>query len=452
MSDKVVIIVTLTILVIIIGYIIYIQTLGDGPTPSPHPIDPSPHTKPCPTDDKYLGISRPTWDTHHRSSLPDEVRDALDISLGVTVKSSREIMLTSDLPDNFDARVKWSGKIMNPMNQFNCGSCWAFATATFLADRVRIQSNKWLSEKIEIIDKKENNACIFVYNFNTKSPYFLASCDICDASNPKVRGFLVSEDECNNECQGGILQNALLYVHRHGLLAMDCYAVEKYVCTPKHDCPVFFIGPPIRVSQYDTDELSSARSYLHYSAPLADSRMDTNVRAIKSELMQNGPVLVGIIVYQSMLDQFTKSPGTVYEGPSQEENDGRGIGGHAVVVVGWAKYARGEAWIIRNSWGTTWNLNGYFRIRIGAPGLRLETDAWAAQPVLPPTSPGNNKFAFFDETPMQQDGIFKQTMMARCAEQSEHLEEYDASDVHEMGKHHMLSGIDAALLRKFHGI
>ena len=39
---------------------------------------------------------------------------------------------------------------------------------------------------------------------------------------------------------------------------------------------------------------------------------------------------------------------------------------HAVLVVGYGTNAQGEDyWIVKNSWGTNWGDNGFFKIRRG---------------------------------------------------------------------------------------
>src|SRR3989338_2409911 len=45
-----------------------------------------------------------------------------------------------NLPNEFDCRVKWGKRIMGPLDQGTCGSCWAFACTTAFSDRVRIFS------------------------------------------------------------------------------------------------------------------------------------------------------------------------------------------------------------------------------------------------------------------------------------------------------------------------
>lgn len=42
------------------------------------------------------------------------------------------------LPDSFDARTQWPGKIHAIRNQERCGSCWAFSASEVLSDRFAI--------------------------------------------------------------------------------------------------------------------------------------------------------------------------------------------------------------------------------------------------------------------------------------------------------------------------
>jgi hypothetical protein len=428
------------------------------------PIKPMKHQRDCPPgpDTDLMGV---IWKTFHQATVDDEVTDNLDIITGARAKPIGEVLTSMELPETFDARDKWPGRIIAPINQFDCGSCWAFATATFLGDRIRINSDKWLFSKTEILDSKKGDVCIFIDNLDTLSPYSLAACDVCDSSDSTTKAFKVAADECNQKCQGGILQNALLYVHRHGLVAIGCTEVQKYQCTDNHHCPLFFIGPPIAISQYDSQETATAREHLHYFTQAGEGRLQTNINSIKSEIMQNGPVMAGIQVYQSMLDQFETSPGTVYEGKKSGEMMLAGHtkraadvdqGGHAIVVIGWTTYKKndgstGEAWIIRNSWGSTWNKNGYFLIETGAPGVDLETDVWAANPVLPPGVGGQSAMEFRKEWAGQIDRAYGYASETQGYCASEALAELDVSDAWSQSKKHMIDPLDWELFQAFYG-
>ncbi len=65
----------------------------------------------------------------------------------------------------------------------------------------------------------------------------------------------------------------------------------------------------------------------------------------KNALCQYGPLLICLPYYDNDLPEFWRSPGL----------DAETDGGHAVTVVGYTK----EGFILRNSWGTTWNGDGH---------------------------------------------------------------------------------------------
>lgn len=82
--------------------------------------------------------------------------------------------------------------------------------------------------------------------------------------------------------------------------------------------------------------------------------LTNKVDQIKKHLVETGPVTGCFIVYT---DFFSYRSG-VYEQTSGKEE-----GGHCVGIVGYDD-AQG-AWIIKNSWGTGWGMNGYGLIKYG---------------------------------------------------------------------------------------
>ena len=51
------------------------------------------------------------------------------------------IKFNIQIPEVFDGKKTWSNFLSPVKNQGSCGSCWAFATTSVLADKFNIQSN-----------------------------------------------------------------------------------------------------------------------------------------------------------------------------------------------------------------------------------------------------------------------------------------------------------------------
>lgn len=87
----------------------------------------------------------------------------------------------------------------------------------------------------------------------------------------------------------------------------------------------------------------------------------TNVAEMKSWIAANGPMEACFSVY----DDFYAYKSGVYKKTSNKLE-----GGHCVCVVGYDDSA--GCWIAKNSWGTGWGDNGYFRIGYGQCGIDSE--------------------------------------------------------------------------------
>lgn len=80
-------------------------------------------------------------------------------------------------------------------------------------------------------------------------------------------------------------------------------------------------------------------------------RVAQNEAAIKNTLVANNPIMLGFAVYES----FMTFKNGVCPMPAKGEDM---IGGHCVALVGYDDERK--AFLVRNSWGTAWGLNGYF--------------------------------------------------------------------------------------------
>jgi len=98
---------------------------------------------------------------------------------------------------------------------------------------------------------------------------------------------------------------------------------------------------------------------------------------IKNAMVAYGPIGCGIDASGSSFDNYTTG---VISGTGSNID-------HDIVLVGWDD-TKGTAgcWILRNSWGTTWGIQGYAYIEYGAFSVGWEA-IWAQAPGSPPPSP-----------------------------------------------------------------
>ena len=87
--------------------------------------------------------------------------------------------------------------------------------------------------------------------------------------------------------------------------------------------------------------------------------------------MANGPMLVGMIVYEDF-DSYSSG---IYSHVAGEAS-----GGHAIKLVGWGTdVTEGLFWIVQNQWGTSWGIGGYIHIKAGQVGIDTYAIACSAE-------------------------------------------------------------------------
>jgi cathepsin B len=225
---------------------------------------------------------------------------------------------TIAVPDSFDARTQWPNCIHAIRNQQQCGSCWAFAGTEVLSDRFCIASNG----KVNII----------------LSPQDLVSCDNSDYG-----------------CQGGYLQNEWQYMVNSGVVPDDCFPyVSGSGQVPA--CPATCPGTGAAMS-----------SVKHY----ASKYYSVGSASIQQEVMTNGPVEAAFYVYRDFMQ---------YKSGVYHHTSGAFLGGHAVKIIGWGVSSGTPYWIIANSWGTTWGMNGFFWMLRGKNECGIESQVITGTP------------------------------------------------------------------------
>lgn len=280
------------------------------------------------------------------------------------------------VPDSFDGRIVWKGLLTPVRNQGKCGSCWAFASTSTLADRFNIQSVGQLH--IEL------------------SPAKMILCDFMgaewDIKHPELQPDLTSEINAFNlgfsACKGNTLYDAWRYLFILGTTTEQCIPYNKSIDTGSkfngiseysrdESLPMCTdISGPVgdmcaNVSQnkiYGDEYGTPAKFYrcIHFYSIAGTPKDNGSELYIRHNIYAWGPVSTGMVVYP---DFYSFDPKTeIYEW------NGRGspVGGHAIEIVGWGEQGGKKYWIIKNSWGTEWGRDGYFYMARGNNTCQIE--------------------------------------------------------------------------------
>lgn len=257
------------------------------------------------------------------------------------------------LPTEFDWRKH--AQISPIFNQLTCGSCWTVSHVTVLADRWAIATK----QQAPIL-----------------SPLSIANCsgqvNNCSGGDP-----LVAVDTSSKT---GVVKNLCWDYSTSDCNGCGQSAVHDVSqCSPKSDsqCPRWYSkadsGQHLLVTQGKISGLPST---------IAQLNIDATLKAIKTQILQYGPVVTGIYVYPDLMHY--RSGIYVHDGNAQH------MGAHAIAIVGWGHDAKSKKdyWIVRNSWGTQWGEKGYFRAAMWPDNKGVGLDI----PVEVSTNRGNSLF------------------------------------------------------------
>ena len=210
---------------------------------------------------------------------------------------------TYSLPPSLDWRNNGGNYVTSVKNQGSCGSCWAFSAVAAL-------------ESATLINQKTPNV-----DLNLSEQVLISCCtDICGP---------------DGDCGGGWPERAADFLRDQGAPPQTCYPyVQSGMCA--NACPNW------QASAYKATGWEYVVNYEQNEAPTVD--------AIKAGL-QHGPLAVAMAVYSDFM---------AYSGGVYQYVSGNLDGYHAVLVVGYND--AGQYFIVKNSWGSYWGEQGYFRI------------------------------------------------------------------------------------------
>lgn len=296
------------------------------------------------------------------------------------VKEQRKI----NIPDFFDGREIWAGLITPVMNQGKCGSCWAFASTSMLSNRFNIQSigimNIVLSPTKLILCDWQGAELNFYKKGSTQFDFA--------SSNKKAFE--------NSACFGNSLIDACRYLYEIGAPTEECIPYNKNLgnqlqyqkigsytsvsdlplCTtvsgPLGDmCSDFYINKKTGIESGTPSRFYKA---LHFYALSGTKQLGGNEKQIRDNIYKWGPIATGMKVYPDFYTFDNKNDIYIWNG------EGPQVGGHAIELMGWGSENGIDYWIIKNSWGTEWGMDGYFRMKRGIDMCEIESNCLAVIP------------------------------------------------------------------------
>ena len=221
-----------------------------------------------------------------------------------------------DIPESYDTRETFKNCKLKVMDQNKkCAGSYATAIASTFAEKLCIESD---DKKLLPLSAQE----------------------------------LLSCDTANKGCRGGYVNNAIEYLVMRGITTEECL---PYKGTFDAKCSEM-CAEPIK-ERPDS-----------FCVLFGDND-------IKREIMKNGPVVSSMEVYTDFLSYKSG----IY---TKGEDVPKFSGYHTIKIVGWGvedgseeePNKGGKYWIIENSWGEDWGLNGYAKI---AEGQKLFFEQYA---------------------------------------------------------------------------
>jgi len=227
------------------------------------------------------------------------------------------------VPSSFDWR-NYQGQnwLTSVKNQGGCGSCWAFAAAG--------------------VTEAHHN----IFFSNPDLDLNLAEQELVSCSGV-------------GNCNGAWATQALRYISSNGLVDESCI--------------------PYTASNSSCNRCSNWQDRLTYEDEVYSFTPIPPV--LKENMVTYGPLYVAMGIGEDFGGYFESNG--IYR-CSKDSQSGASGSNHAVMLVGYND--AGGYWIVRNSWGNTWNGNGYFKVGYGECNSE-NTDAAYVYVVPPVTTP-----------------------------------------------------------------
>jgi len=228
----------------------------------------------------------------------------------------------TNLPDSFDWRTK--GAVTPVKDQGQCGSCWSFSTTGNIEGQYFLKTGTLVSFSEQLIVDCSTACC-------------------------NVPGY---GPVCNSGCNGGWQWTAFYDVVNWGGLETEAQYPYTSGGGASGSCQKDNSKLMAKITNYTC--LSNQNNN---GAPANEDQMAAFVQA-------KGPLAIAFDA--GYLQSY--SSGVIDPWFPSEECDPTALD-HAVLIVGWGiqtgVWESTPYWIVKNSWGSDWGENGYFRIYRG---------------------------------------------------------------------------------------
>lgn len=177
-------------------------------------------------------------------------------------------------------------------------------------------------------------------------------------------------------CQGSYIIRAMEYMTNQGSLPYEQFPYNDQNCTQQPSAGLIQEAAQFKMRGFNR-------------LTKGDNTEELDMRAIKENLAQGAPVVIGMMVGESYMQNML---GKDVWYPEPGDAGMMGFGGHAQCVVGYDDKKYGGAFLIMNSWGPEWGNNGFAWVRY--PDFkRYVREAYGLEPMAKTGSAANTAFA-----------------------------------------------------------
>ena len=148
-------------------------------------------------------------------------------------------------------------------------------------------------------------------------------------------------------CEGSYINRAMDFMSQRGSVPYEAFPYSDQDCTRQPN-------------QELMDQARQFRMRGSNRLTVGSSTDKIDMRAIKENLSQGAPVVIGMMVGGTYMQPMM---GQDVWNPTQDDGAMMGFGGHAQCVVGYDDAKYGGAFLIMNSWGPQWGNNGFAWVR-----------------------------------------------------------------------------------------